>query len=613
MSVELTDEQKAVVEATPRPGEMFTVVAVAGAGKTTTIIEWARRVSETEPGAGVLYIAFNRDIVDEAQRRCEGIAGMRITTFSAMAHAHCTEQGYDVEFEQDIDESEMLQWATALEGATPWDRTEAITMLRNYAYSRDAAIDADRHCSPRVEQWRRGRIAAGARQMAQAIHMRHCRCPFWAAEKLFSMQAGECDERYIVVDEAQDLNASMLHYVTRQRPRAGVILVGDPYQQIYGFRNTVNAFRCVEATRQFRLTHSHRWGHEVGAAATALLQGRTSKPPTYRICGRSALSGKGSTPIACVPKTIYEQLKCPCCVWTSRAVSVRRCPSEVTVIARSNRGMLAAAAAVAECRHHGTHALLLSDYERFRREVVAAMEQFYRSPLQYFSTDAQVLASIGVRKRRLNKWGKAQLAPAEIFIKKHMMNSRTVWGRIEQVAGRGEVSKQGFVALMRECGLLQGDDEATLSPRPPTRVPEPFVVRVTTTHRCKGMEFDHVLLWNDFRVPPRPCALTDEEVHITYVAATRARKSLVLPNSLRAPMGIDDGKKDAKKNKKKGAPATHAPPSPAAVAAAGNIKDAFRRALANGVHEQPVVGRKSEAAETASKQVRLSKYFSGRT
>lgn len=67
----------------------------------------------------------------------------------------------------------------------------------------------------------------------------------------------------------------MAEVILRQRPWAGVIVVGDPYQKIYGFRGATN--ECFDDTTHlptypFYLTHSFRFGDKIAEVANVLLR-----------------------------------------------------------------------------------------------------------------------------------------------------------------------------------------------------------------------------------------------------------------------------------------------------------------------------------------------------
>lgn len=67
----------------------------------------------------------------------------------------------------------------------------------------------------------------------------------------------------------------MAEVILRQRPWTGLVVVGDPYQKIYGFRGATN--ECFDdvvhlPTHLFYLTHSFRFGDKIAEVANVLLR-----------------------------------------------------------------------------------------------------------------------------------------------------------------------------------------------------------------------------------------------------------------------------------------------------------------------------------------------------
>lgn len=67
----------------------------------------------------------------------------------------------------------------------------------------------------------------------------------------------------------------MADVILRQRPWAGLVVVGDPYQKIYGFRGATN--ECFDdsihvPTHSFYLTHSFRFGDKIAEVANVFLR-----------------------------------------------------------------------------------------------------------------------------------------------------------------------------------------------------------------------------------------------------------------------------------------------------------------------------------------------------
>lgn len=58
----------------------FVVSAVAGSGKTVTSVECAKRIAASSPEKKILFLAFNKSIVEELQSRVEGLDNIRCAT-----------------------------------------------------------------------------------------------------------------------------------------------------------------------------------------------------------------------------------------------------------------------------------------------------------------------------------------------------------------------------------------------------------------------------------------------------------------------------------------------------------------------------------------------------
>jgi superfamily I DNA/RNA helicase len=58
----------------------FVVAAVAGSGKTTTAVECAKRIAENSPEKNILFLAFNKTIVEKLKEETESIKNMKCQT-----------------------------------------------------------------------------------------------------------------------------------------------------------------------------------------------------------------------------------------------------------------------------------------------------------------------------------------------------------------------------------------------------------------------------------------------------------------------------------------------------------------------------------------------------
>ena len=85
--------------------------------------------------------------------------------------------------------------------------------------------------------------------------------------KLFQLSNPTLFFDLIVIDEAQDLNQTIVDIINKQTcPK---IFVGDIHQKIYGYRNTVDILSNKEVTY---LSHSFRFGEPVAKLATKLIK-----------------------------------------------------------------------------------------------------------------------------------------------------------------------------------------------------------------------------------------------------------------------------------------------------------------------------------------------------
>lgn len=91
--------------------------------------------------------------------------------------------------------------------------------------------------------------------------------------KLFQLSKPDLSKQFdlIMVDEWQDTNEVTMDIVLEQDAR--LILVGDRHQSIYGFRGATNAMDEVEADATLSLTQSFRFGQGIADLATTILAG----------------------------------------------------------------------------------------------------------------------------------------------------------------------------------------------------------------------------------------------------------------------------------------------------------------------------------------------------
>lgn len=81
--MQLTTEQKSILQST----QNITINAVAGSGKTTTLIEFAKVLS---PQSSILYLAFNKSVKIEAEKKFKeaNLQNVQVETAHSLAYKH---------------------------------------------------------------------------------------------------------------------------------------------------------------------------------------------------------------------------------------------------------------------------------------------------------------------------------------------------------------------------------------------------------------------------------------------------------------------------------------------------------------------------------------------
>ena len=285
----LSDEQKALVE---HQGSAV-VDACAGAGKTATLVAYAR----ARPGARILYLAYNRSVRIEAQRRFRQAGCPHVAVHTVHSLAYRGTRAY---------EHELLPSGTY----TPADVLELLALPR-YADERElllashvarllhrflngterspTEIDYPAHLlersARRFAQQHLGTIYELAERLWELIRERRAPWSHDAYLKIYYLQTPRLDYDIILLDEAQDSNPVTLGLLARQS--ADVIAVGDSQQAIYGFRYAQNALQSLPYPR-LGLRRSWRFGPSIAALASqavALKSALGTYPQGFRIEG----------------------------------------------------------------------------------------------------------------------------------------------------------------------------------------------------------------------------------------------------------------------------------------------------------------------------------------
>ena len=226
------------------------IEAVAGSGKTTTIV---RALKLTPPDASVAFLAFNKHIAEELQRRSP--AHVKVSTIHSLGLAEIRSHFGYVRVEKDkLSNSLDELWPIKRGRLGKVDREKrAVNKAKRSAarkiISLAKAILLDVNDSKAVtEAMERYGIEMDAdasdvfsyipsiiKDSRNNVSEVDFDDMVWFPASMDEMKLTQYD--YLFVDETQDLNASQVKFLLKSvKPTGRIIAVGDRWQSLYGFR-----------------------------------------------------------------------------------------------------------------------------------------------------------------------------------------------------------------------------------------------------------------------------------------------------------------------------------------------------------------------------------------
>ncbi|XP_072858554.2 F-box DNA helicase 1 isoform X2 [Pogona vitticeps] len=277
-----TSEQQQILNHAIKPKQVVKIMAFAGTGKTSTLIKYAEKWSNLK----FLYLAFNKTIAEQGLR-----AFPRNVTCKTVHSLAFAEVGRNYRQKGKLNLSLLSSYWVSMalqnrEGQSLFIRGKTVLQtLSTFFASADDAI-TEEHTPLWCKNTKGERVPVGTEEKRiiveeasllwdnmkkltatreMAYKMTHDGyLKLWQLQKP-SLSAYDA----IFVDEAQDCTPAIMDIVLSQP--CGVILVGDPHQQIYTFRGAVNALSEVPHTHIFYLTQSFRFGPEIAYVGATIL------------------------------------------------------------------------------------------------------------------------------------------------------------------------------------------------------------------------------------------------------------------------------------------------------------------------------------------------------
>ena len=494
--MQLTPEQEAVL----KTNHNLVINAVAGSGKTTTLIEYAK----TRPaGSKILYLAFNKTVKTEAIQKFAnaGVSNVKVETAHSLAFDHIVKHSHYrlVQGYKSYELCELLNIATG-ERHTDYIIASHVNKFISYFCNSKASkvpeinyaeVITDAKAKTFVtnfykiiEQYTRAALAKMDKGEIEVTH------DFYL--KKFQLSNPSLSYDYILFDEGQDASAAMLDVFLKQP--AIKIIVGDIHQQIYGWRYAINSLQQVDFP-VYHLSHSFRFNDEVALIANKILDWKKAlkQPPAVQ------LIGAGTPTTASLTKA---------------------------TLGRTNLGLLLNA--IAQWQHG---------------EIKTIFFEGNINSYTFADEGASLYDVLNLYNGKTDK------------IKDKLIASMKTLKELEDYIEKTEDNSLGMIVeVVKEFGNKLPTLISELKTNHTTTKEEADMI-FSTVHRCKGMEYDEVTLLNDFINPEKLKKyisqfggdnITDadknrlaEEINILYVAATRAKNKLKIPAEINPLQSIE--------------------------------------------------------------------------
>jgi superfamily I DNA/RNA helicase len=272
-------------------GDYLLVMSGAGTGKTSVLVEYAK----ANPRVRMLYVCYNKAIKLEAVRKFPKNVVCR--TLHSIAW-----KMKGVALQHKIKQGMRLGDIKRLINTNDWNIAREIeTVFNNYLCSASSKIGKEHatFINPKTsrQEQRQSLIIAAAERVWQAAIDPNSEFPAThdVYLKLYCLDRPSMHKWFgtILFDEAQDANPVVSDWVYGQKTR--FIVVGDSHQQLYRWRgaeNSMEDFRAAKRAVTMIMNKSFRFGPTVAKTATMLLdyKSETTGSAPFPIEGNEAIN-----------------------------------------------------------------------------------------------------------------------------------------------------------------------------------------------------------------------------------------------------------------------------------------------------------------------------------
>lgn len=280
----LTNEQQAVVEvALDNTTDIIAVDARAGSGKSST----AKAVVEAVRPVNGFYCTYNKAILEDTKKRMGNLITCK--TLHALAYKYCKPQKGIEELtyqsiKEDISYDDKSQIINILDSFFRSSSIDLPEYLEDNNFNEELQLLAEQYANKMLN----GEIPGTFNFMLKHLHL------------LLLEGILQIDLDLIILDEAQDTTAVSLEIFKLINAKKKVFL-GDTYQNIYSFMDTVNAFEELPDYTLLQLTKSFRCNEDI--AGRVQIYGRKHLEPDFKFTGNSEVIPGHTPKVAFITRT----------------------------------------------------------------------------------------------------------------------------------------------------------------------------------------------------------------------------------------------------------------------------------------------------------------------
>lgn len=241
------------------------VSALAGSSKTTTLYYYAKERRDKK----ILYLVYNKSMQLEAENSFGKLGNVEIKTIHSLGYAyvgrnyrHKLTFGYNaVDTMKDLG----IQWENQELAVKIYE------MMKNYMLSEVEKFEElemykdDKNREIIISYcYRLWDLKKDLKSNVKVEHDFYLKC--------YQLMKKDLSKKYdiLLLDEAQDSSLLVLDIIKSSNIK-GIVLVGDEFQRIYGWRNACNVLPLFEA-KEYKLTTSFRVSQNIANIANMIIK-----------------------------------------------------------------------------------------------------------------------------------------------------------------------------------------------------------------------------------------------------------------------------------------------------------------------------------------------------